>query len=657
MTGSLYTSCVVYPPLRVPEHHLTVAQDYDCFYAAVFEAENPALKSLPLAVQQKQIIVTCNYVARARGLHKLQLITDARKACPEVVIVLGEDLTRFRNASKANYKFLESFTWNKRVERLGFDEVFMDVTDIVDYNEALLNPNSLEDSFFQLARDDPTIGFSFNGAKVSGPCYPETPITSPRFSPCGTALACSDRLHRRLVLGSHLAQHIRHRLEEDQGYTSTVGISTSKLLSKLVGNVHKPKAQTTLVPPYEDAIHTTKYAHSTETGYSHNDEGSHCPSQISNVTTFLDAHDIGKIPGIGFKMARAIRDHVLICPSTSDKASISGDARERITVHDVRVFPGMGPDLLEKILGGPGTERGIGLRTWGLINGIDDSEVKEARRVPATISIEDSYRRLDTLPQIQKEMIMLTTSLLKRMHMDLLEGDDDAVGSEGAGIPQKWAARPKTIRLTTRPRPPPNADGLRTRTFARISRSAPLPNFVFNLTLHPSTLVEKLVADILLPMFRRLHPEKGGWNLSLMNIGVTNMAETASDSGYGGGRDIGKMFKRQESVLSEWKVEDRDTPPDLRVTDQEERDVTHAVGGQEHGHLAKPSAGDEAITCHDTGSEDMMAFTQTTDEVNAGLWDDEDDGEDGGERCTVCGASLPAFAMFAHERFHSLEDE
>lgn len=24
--------------------------DYDCFYASVFEAENPALKSLPLAV-------------------------------------------------------------------------------------------------------------------------------------------------------------------------------------------------------------------------------------------------------------------------------------------------------------------------------------------------------------------------------------------------------------------------------------------------------------------------------------------------------------------------------------------------------------------------------------------------------------------------------
>jgi hypothetical protein len=38
----------------------------DCFYASVVENESPHLKTLPLAVQQKQIVVTCNYVARER---------------------------------------------------------------------------------------------------------------------------------------------------------------------------------------------------------------------------------------------------------------------------------------------------------------------------------------------------------------------------------------------------------------------------------------------------------------------------------------------------------------------------------------------------------------------------------------------------------------
>lgn len=84
------------------------------------------LRHLPLAVQQKQIIVTCNYEARRRGLHKLQLVREAKQKCPDVIIVLGEDLTRFRDASKDLYHFLRGFSWNGKVERLGFDEVSND---------------------------------------------------------------------------------------------------------------------------------------------------------------------------------------------------------------------------------------------------------------------------------------------------------------------------------------------------------------------------------------------------------------------------------------------------------------------------------------------------------------------------------------------------
>ena len=110
--------------LRGDDSRLIIHFDYDCFYASVVEAENPALKSVPLGIQQKQIIVTCNYEARRRGLYKLQLITEAKKVCPDAVIVLGEDLTRFRNASKDLYNFLRDKVWSDRAERLGFDEVW-----------------------------------------------------------------------------------------------------------------------------------------------------------------------------------------------------------------------------------------------------------------------------------------------------------------------------------------------------------------------------------------------------------------------------------------------------------------------------------------------------------------------------------------------------
>lgn len=48
---------------------------------------------------------------------------EAKKKCPDMILVLGEDLTRFRNASKDNYNFLRAYSWGNKVERLGFDEV------------------------------------------------------------------------------------------------------------------------------------------------------------------------------------------------------------------------------------------------------------------------------------------------------------------------------------------------------------------------------------------------------------------------------------------------------------------------------------------------------------------------------------------------------
>lgn len=559
--------------------------------------------------------MTCNYEARRRGLRKLQLITDAKTICPDVVIVLGEELGRFRDASKSNYKFLESFTWGGRVERLGFDEVFMDVTDIVDFNVDLLNPHDLASSFLQLKRKDPTVGFVFDATIIAGHVYP--PEGSHRLDPRHDS---DDALMTRLILGSHLAQHLRWRLEEEKGYSSTVGISTNKLVSKLVGNLNKPKGQTTMLPPYVTCQ-------------------SNGPESVeSNVTRFIDHHDIGKIPGIGFRMSQRIRDHILSRPADCEKGLIYGGTKESITVRDVRLFPGMGPELLEKLLGGPGAERGIGGKAWGLIHGIDDNEVQKAKNVPTQISIEDSYVRLDTLPEVLKELRVLATSLIKRMHVDLLEDDEDAE------VPTKrWTAHPKTVRLSTRPRPPMNADGTRIRAFNRISRSGPLPSSVFNLKDSIDATVEKLVQETLTPMFRKLHPYPSGWNLSLINLGVTNMVETASEDGKGGGRDIGRMFKRQEEVLKDWKVEDKDVPPDLVARE--------ASAGPSDDVQTDPTAGAEVAGSVMVGSEDAILATQNSVDEN-GVWEDAEEDDEDREQCGECGAVMPAFAMAAHERFH-----
>ncbi|KAA6414581.1 MAG: hypothetical protein FRX48_01331 [Lasallia pustulata] len=635
--------------------------DYDCFYASVFEAENPALRSLPLAVQQKQIIVTCNYEARRRGLHKLQLIREARKKCPDVIVVLGEDLTRFRNASKELYHFLQGFCWSRKVERLGFDEVFLDVTDVIDYNLDLLNHNDLIHSFFHLDRSDPTVGFAYDASHVSGPTFP-IGLSTASSPPPSTAKLSEDPLELRLRLGGHLAQHIRHKLEEHKGYTATVGVSTNKLLSKLVGNLNKPKGQTTLVPPYVASS----------------------DREESNVTTFIDAHDIGKIPGIGFKLAQKIRHHVLGREATFH-AGLVYSIKENVTVKDVRLYPGMSGELLENLLGGPGFPKGIGAKIWSLIHGVDNTEVGKARKVPQQISIEDSYTRLDTMQEIRKELNMLASSLIKRMQVDLTEADDEddppmkeeeessatITTTEHKGpVVRRWIAHPRTLRLTTRPRPPSNPDGSRTRSFNRISRSCPMPMFVFSLTESVDALADKLVNDALIPAFRKLHPDKSGWNLSLVNVGATNMAEAATDSKDGAGRDIGKMFRKQTDMLKEWKVEDRDVAPtndnerenipsDNTIRMEEGWDPRRGFGA---GLLSTkdPSLDNDIVDMEGEGfsSHGSKATLLSTRDgsVDDDAWHSEGDASDFGDACSICRAVVPPFAMLAHERFHAMPD-
>ncbi|ROT43415.1 DNA/RNA polymerase [Sodiomyces alkalinus F11] len=458
--------------------------DYDCFYASVFENQNPALQSLPLGVKQKGILATCNYAARARG------------ECPELVIVEGEDLTPFRDTSKKLFSFLRSHSWNQKVERLGLDEVFMDVTDIINYNVPLLNRSCLSDSFFCLSQENPESGFPCDLTRLAGCVHGSLPEPPPLENP----------LYVRLLLGSHLAWYLRLQLEERFGFTSSCGISMNKLLSKLAGSKHKPRNQTTLLS-LNDAV----------------------------VLDFVDSHNIRKIPGIGAKTTRLLEQRIL-----SENTRV-----------DVRVHPDISPYGLETLLGGPGSEQGAGLRVWHLLHGVDDIEVKEASDFPTQISIEDTYRGLNSLTRIEEELRKLSASLVRRMRVDLLTVHESA---EHGASDQRWMAHPKTLRLSIRswPAKAETSDW----DFSRTSRSQPLPNFVLSLKESVETIAERLTSDTLFPMLKKLHPEKGHiWDLQLINVCVANMIPSGSQAGTSVGRDISIMFKRQDDVLRQWRCQ------------------------------------------------------------------------------------------------------
>ena len=52
-----------------------------------------------VGVQQKWLVVTCNYEARRRGVPKGCGKDEALRHCPDLVLVNGEDLTAYREVS------------------------------------------------------------------------------------------------------------------------------------------------------------------------------------------------------------------------------------------------------------------------------------------------------------------------------------------------------------------------------------------------------------------------------------------------------------------------------------------------------------------------------------------------------------------------------
>nr|XP_058895323.1 DNA polymerase iota isoform X6 [Kogia breviceps] len=108
-------------PAGSSSSRVIVHVDLDCFYAQVEMISNPELKSKPLGVQQKYLVVTCNYEARKLGVKKLMNVRDAKEKCPQLVLVNGEDLTRYREMS---YKVTGiGYKTTKRLEALGISSV------------------------------------------------------------------------------------------------------------------------------------------------------------------------------------------------------------------------------------------------------------------------------------------------------------------------------------------------------------------------------------------------------------------------------------------------------------------------------------------------------------------------------------------------------
>ncbi len=103
--------------------------DCDCFYAAVEMRDDPSLRGIPLAVggraDRRGVIATCNYEARAFGVHSAMATARAQKLCPGLKVISG-NMAKYREVSRQIMAIYRDYT--ELIEPLSLDEAYLDVS-------------------------------------------------------------------------------------------------------------------------------------------------------------------------------------------------------------------------------------------------------------------------------------------------------------------------------------------------------------------------------------------------------------------------------------------------------------------------------------------------------------------------------------------------
>jgi DNA polymerase IV len=102
--------------------------DMNAFFASVEQQNNPELRGKPIAVVgsgHRTVITTSSYEARAFGVKTGMATWEARRCCPELILVVGDN-RKYTHTSSLIVQMMHDYT--PLVEVFSIDEGFLDVT-------------------------------------------------------------------------------------------------------------------------------------------------------------------------------------------------------------------------------------------------------------------------------------------------------------------------------------------------------------------------------------------------------------------------------------------------------------------------------------------------------------------------------------------------
>jgi DNA polymerase kappa len=106
--------------------------DMDAFYAACEIRDEPSLAEVPLAIEDKNMIMTTNYKAREYGVRSGIPAFIGKRLCPKILF-MKPDFPKYRAASKVFKDVLRNY--DPDFEEVGLDEANLDVTDYLQKNK------------------------------------------------------------------------------------------------------------------------------------------------------------------------------------------------------------------------------------------------------------------------------------------------------------------------------------------------------------------------------------------------------------------------------------------------------------------------------------------------------------------------------------------